>query len=94
MFLTLNDVVVVLDRLRRRGRTAVDVAQEPTVADSTGAPEPDRRAMLVLDARGLHLEPADATDTDHDAAADLPWGADDPHPPVPTGDPDEVPDAR
>lgn len=60
--------------------------------DSTGLPEPDRRAVLILDARGLHLEPADATD--HAAAADLPWGEDDPHPPVPTGDPDEVNDAR
>lgn len=62
--------------------------------DPTGAPEPDRRATLVLDARGLHLEPADSADSDHDPAADLPWGDDDPHPPVPTGDPDEVPRER
>lgn len=62
--------------------------------DPTGTPEPDRRAVLVLDARGLRIEPADAIDTDFDPAADLPWGEDDPHPPVPTGDADEVNDAR
>ena len=60
------------------------------MTDSTGAPEPTRRAWLVLDVHGLRIEPCDDTDTGHDPAADLPWGDDDPQPPVPTGDVDEV----
>ena len=86
---TLEDIYDDLEKVSRQ------VLAGNVTDDTAGTPEPVRvthRPLFRL--AGLPDAPADATDSDHDAAADLPWGADDPHPPVPTGDPDEVPDAH
>jgi len=64
------------------------------LTDSTGAPEPERvdwRAWLLCAVKHLPPGPVDDVDSGCDPAADLPWGDDDPQPPVPTGDVDEVP---